>query len=655
MPRKTLPANRPSANSSLSQAAFTKIDDKNFLITSREALDTYQCVGSRDTYRNFESNISIREQFNRGNYEFFRPGESIPQKPEDIIAACRDVYRRVGLVHNIIDLMADFSSQGVKLTHPNPSINKFCRGWWKKINGSRMCERFFNLFYREGVAIVKRTTGKISNKDIDKLASIAAQQSLPAIDEPLESDIENDPQITAKKKIIPIRYNFLNPLSLKLMGEELAQLVGKEIYTLKIPSKLRSIITNPPNNIIKEMVDSLPKDFVESIKKGSNEIILDPRKVKAYHYKKDDWAPAGDPIIYSILSDVYLLEKMKLADLAALDGAISQVRLWKLGDLEKGLIPTPAAIQKLADILLSNPGGGAFDLIWGPELSVEEYKTNVHLFLGKAKYEPVLEGIYSGLGIPPTLTGTTSASGFTNNYISLKTLVQRLEYGRTMFREFMEKELQLLSQAMGFATPPRIEFDRMVLSDEASEKALLIQLADRDFISVETLTERFGECPEFETLKLKKEARSRESGKMPEKIGPYSIPYNELMKIALQRGYITPEQSGLEIPIDTLDSETPFQLQIKTQQMGKVPPTGDGKPTGKSGQGRPPNSKDSNKRAQKTVKPVGAGSEEFVTRLVWAKEVALPAISSIIVPSYLQHIKKVNLRALSTEQSKQLE
>ena len=67
-----------------------------------------------------------------------------------------------------------------------------------------------------------------------------------------------------------------------------------------------------------------------------------------------------------------MLEKMKLADLAALDGAISNVRLWRIGDLDHKIIPTKAAINKLRDILASNVGGGTMDLVWGPEIDFKE-------------------------------------------------------------------------------------------------------------------------------------------------------------------------------------------------------------------------------------------------------------------------------------------
>lgn len=73
---------------------------------------------------------------------------------------------------------------------------------------------------------------------------------------------------------------------------------------------------------------------------------------------------------------------MKLADMSALDGAISNIRLWKLGDLDNKILPTKTSINKLRNILASNVGGGTMDLVWGPELDFKESATEVHKFLG---------------------------------------------------------------------------------------------------------------------------------------------------------------------------------------------------------------------------------------------------------------------------------
>jgi len=425
-------------------------------------------------------------------------------------------------------------------------------------------------------------------------------------------------------------------------------------------------VNNPRNAAEVKLVEMLPNDIKEAIQRGDTEIPLDPDKIVVSFYKKDDWESWADPMTYAIMDDIILLEKMKLADLAALDGAISQVRIWKLGHIneahpEMSIFPTDVAIERLSEILLSNPGGGAFDIIWGPELSVEEYKTNVHQFLGEEKYKPVWNSIYAGLGVPPSLTGAANASGMTNNFISLKTLVQRLEYGRAALREFWEQEIELVRQAMGFQKGAKIVFDNMVLSDEAAEKALMIQLVDRDVISTETLVERFGELPEFEEIKIRHENRRRKQGMMSPKTGQWHTPEKmfEFMKLALQRGYIAPEQTGMaeEYPEEFMDVDSPFEQQLKMEKTAsmKSGPTTQQTKKGKSGEGRPKNTKDSKKRKARTPKPTSASSTAaYLTSIMWART-AQAQISDMVTPIVLQHFGKKSVRALSSEQFKESE
>jgi len=432
------------------------------------------------------------------------------------------------------------------------------------------------------------------------------------------------------------------------LGGELGQFIGKQLYGVRVSAKIRNMINNP-KAINKVLINELPADIVKAIKSGASIIPLDPKKITAKYYKKDDWQSWADPMIYAILDDLILLEKMKLADLAALDGAISQVRLWKLGDLDKGIFPTNTAVNRLIEILLSNTGGGAFDLVWGPDLTIEEYKTNVHMFLGKKKYEPVMDSIYAGLGVPPTLTGAATSSGFTNNYISLQTLIKRLEYGRGVIKSFWDQELELVRQAMGHKIAAKVVFDHNVLSDEAAMKALLIQLVDRDILSVDTIAERFGEDPEFEALKLQKENKQRKQKKLQAKAGPWHSPekFHEYVKAAIPRGFL-----GIDLEEEWLtDEDTPFDRQLEIQkEKGKLP---DSAPKGEPQQGRPLNSKDKEKRKQKEVKPVGA-SDEFMAMTLWARE-AQTHISDAVTPLLLKKFNKTSQRSLSREESQQIE
>jgi hypothetical protein len=299
--------------------------------------------------------------------------------------------------------------QGIKIVHPNKTQQRLYRAWWKKVRGEHVSERFCNLLYRLGNVVVRRWTAKLPQSAERKMVAMGAK---------LEADIERDEELTIRKRVIPYRYNFLNPTTLEVAGGELAQFVGQQVIALTLPANLRSRIMNPRDDLEKELVKRIPDDIKKAAASGKQFVLLDNKKLHVAHYKKDDWQTWADPISYAAMDDLILLEKMKLADLAALDGAISQVRLWKLGDLDKGILPTDAAIEKLSDILLSNPGGGAFDLIWGPDLTVEDYKTDVHQFLGSTKYEPVLNSLYETFGVPATLTGNSTMSGTTNNFRS---------------------------------------------------------------------------------------------------------------------------------------------------------------------------------------------------------------------------------------------
>lgn len=290
------------------------------------------------------------------------------------------------------------------------------------------------------------------------------------------------------------------------------------------------------------------------------------------------------------------------------------------------------------------------DLVWGPDIELLESKTNVHQFLGEAKYTPHLNSIYAGLGIPPTLTGTYGAAGTTNNFISLKTLTQRLQYGRDILTMFWDHEISLIQKAMGFSSPAKVEFDRMDLSNEETEKALLVQLADRNLISDELLQNRFGFDPEMEKTRLNRENRERKSSRMVKKSGPWYDPQpeNSLKKIALQSGIATPSQVGLSLDPKLPGEKNSLELRQALTPTKLAKDSSESLP-GEPQQGRPKLSNDQQKRKTKQFSP-----QTGAQLLLWANN-AQDQISDIVNPILLEFYSKKNLRSLSAPQSKELE
>ncbi len=592
-------------------------------------------------YSKLDGPTGGRPGLTKSDYYFFRPDEAPPVKIKLILRRAEDIYQRVGLVKNVIDLMGDFASQGIRLVHKNKRIERFYRRWFKKINGKDRSERFLNNLYKSGNIVIDRRTAKISIKVADNLYKALGKS---------DYQIQEAETIPVEKREIPWKYTFIDPVYVEVSAGALSSFVTNKTYELVIPPNLKKIINSPKTEAEKKIIQSLPSEIIEAAKTKKT-YPLDPSKVCVFHYKKDDWQSWAYPMIYAIMDDITVIEKLKLADMAALDGAISNIRIFKLGSLEHKIAPTKAATAKLAQILGNNVGGGTMDLIWGPDIELLESNTNVHNFLGESKYIPHLNAIYAGLGIPPTLTGTYGAAGTTNNFISLKTLTQRLQYGRDVLVEFWEQEIALVQKAMGFKYPAKIEFDRMDLSNEESEKALLVQLADRNLISDELLQTRFGFDPDIERSRLNRESRDRESNRMVKKSGPWFDPQvdNALKKIALQSGIVTPSQVGLELEKKKSSEKTALEQKTKTSSPTKLANDSSESLPGQPNQGRPKNSTDQSKRKTKVFSPQSGAS-----LMLWATK-AQDQISEILNPILLEFYKKKNMRSLSSSEASELD
>ena len=472
-----------------------------------DSIESYDGI-SRAYHRDFldiEPNRSVRPGFTSQDYYAFRTEEQVPKRQKRIIKMCMDAYDKVGIVRNIIYLMGDFGSQGINIVHENKSVEKFFQQWFRKIDGKERSERFLNNLYRTGQVFLYKSYANVTpeiNKYIKSLGSDITLE-LPNIE----------------KSVVPWRYNFFNPLTVDMKNGEVNLFLGRKNFQLTA----NSFFDNFKDGAIPaKVLETLPTNVKDAIKRGDRKITLDPERLSVFYYKKDDWQQWAHPLVYAILDDIIMLEKMRLADLSALDGAISNIRLWTLGSLDHKILPNKNAINKLRNILASNVGGGTMELVWGPELSYTESNSQVYKFLGSEKYQSVLNSIYAGLGVPPTLTGMAgNGGGFTNNFISLKTMVERLQYGRDQLTKFWQKEVEFIRKAMGFRKPAHVVFDQMSLSDEAAEKNLLIQLADRDIISHETILERFKEIPSVEKMRLQRESKDRNKEKLPDKASPF--------------------------------------------------------------------------------------------------------------------------------------
>jgi hypothetical protein len=183
----------------------------------------------------------------------------------------------------------------------------------------------------------------------------------------------------------------------------------------------------------------------------------------------------------------------------------------------------------------------------------------------------------------------------------------------------------------------------MDLSNEDAEKALLVQLADRNLISDEMLQKMFGFDPEMEKSRLNKENKDRSKERMIRKAGPWHDPQTEetLKKIALQTGLATPSQVDLELSPKKKGEKTLIELKTSTNPAPGSGLNNQSLP-GQPGEGRPKNSKDTEKRKTKDFAPQTGASLQL-----WALD-AQEKITNIMNPQLLEFYSKKNMRSLSS-------
>jgi len=603
-------------------------------ITSHVLPDTCHMTHGTN-HHTIASDANLRSGHNRHDQDRQRPDDRLPTEHAKIIQACQSVYRRVGMVRNIIDLMTDFAAEGLELQHTTKTQERFYREWARRVNLQGRAHDFMKLLMRDANVIVRRKNAFITKPAVKEMTKGVV--GLNTIDETKVADIPEKIKTTKKqttRHTIPWKYTFLSPVVIEKIGGEVGRFFGSDAIGMKIPLKLSNSIKSPSTDAEKAFIKQLPPEVVATSKKSGRLVALDMDKMYVDYYKKDDWEDWGTPFLYGVLEDIMFKEKMRLADMAALDGVINVIRLWKLGKSDQQILPTPAAVDKLIDILQHNTGGGVMDLVWDDmiDLTVEYPPTDK--ILGAEKYIGVNGDIVRGLGIPDSLVGGSDLG--TRNaqsaFVQLKTLVERLEYVRGRAICWMEGELRLLADAMGFKNIPAISFGTMSLRDEAAEKQLMIQLLDRGIISSEKATEVFGVNYMIELERLKSEQTVREENpRILEKSNPYNRPFSVMEK-----------QNELAIELEKV------KINGQADKGGGDNPSGDQpRDEGNNPSGRPSSTKD--------TAPRDARTPTTLSVLNVIADGLMDNIDNLVDSTYLEQLKVKNMRSLTRAQRDELE
>lgn len=468
-------------------------------------------------------NIHVRQPFTKDDYLYFRPNEAIGSKFADIIHQCRGIYKSTGIVRNVIDLMTDFVCEDLKIVHPNKKQEIFFKVWANKVKLYDVINEFARHLLVDGNVVIRRVTAKLS-RPLENFW-LEKTQGTPDFK-------ESKPNKSFESREIPFRYVFLDVTTLQWVGGD----IGRMSDSRKLAIKFSNRFMNSFKSNKKDMLKKLPLEIRNKIQNGQGGSILelDMDKIHVSHSKKDSWEDWATPFLVSILGDIFFKNKLRQAELSTLDGVINVIRLWRLGDHKEGVLPNDGAIDRLLEILNANTGGGSMDIVWDSMIDMEPFYPPVGEILGSDKYEQVNQDILVGLGIPEVLIGGKGAN-FSNAFIQLKTVVEKLQDIRRKILEFILPEVELVTKSMGFDQMPIVRFNPINMHDENITKRLIVGLLDRGIISVEAVLESYGEDFLIEMNRIKEQEKILKDSKVEVK-SPFDSQEKEFQAPTKQGG-----------------------------------------------------------------------------------------------------------------------
>jgi hypothetical protein len=407
------------------------------------------------------------------------------------IGACREAYENVGIIGNIIDLMVDFALEGLTFEHKSPTIRNFYLNWGKAVNIHELSEEILKCLFRDANVPILSFRSEIDDREYTQYKKAVAEYDgkyYKAKGQSFKGSVFVDD--TPLPKIIPARYAVLNVLKFYKSGSEL---LGTHGYEYQIASDDAATLKTPKTSDERKAADLLKRTLDDEAWKSLIErarLPLDPSRVDVLYFKKDSYQRWANPMLWRVIPDVQFKSLLRDMDISVAESVKSTLTIIKLGDTVNGFPPNRSLYRKFVS-LLKKPTRSQI-IVWNDLVKIESAYPPVDKILGKEKYEQVDNDIRSGLGVPEILVNG-QGSNYSNSYLSVKTLLERLETGRKVLLRWIEKQSVLIAKAMGFQQPATVTMSHMSLVDDELEKELLLELFDRNMVSIETLLNRFGE------------------------------------------------------------------------------------------------------------------------------------------------------------------
>jgi hypothetical protein len=508
-----------------------------------------------------------------------------------------EAYKGFGVVKNVVDLMCNFASEGLKIIHPRPAIQRFYQRWADAVYLQGRSKDALRQYYKTSNVFIYTTMGTIDDiayKNMKK-ARGAKDADLVDTNDPIlkrrQQILDKEKQKPPGEREIPWRYTLLNPFQMDLRGNK--YFGGHEWAFILDEDTKRKLEEEGgwSSDSLDETSINLPLEFKKVV--DGNIVRLDQAKLFTLQYMKDDHEDWADPMVWPVMNDIMYKNQLRAMDMSVANSVINAITIFKLGNIEKGYQPPASHFQKLSEMLRTP--AYAQQIVWNDAISMESNYPPIEKILSIEKYRSVDRDILAGLGVPSILVDGSEGGSFSNAYLQVRTLLERLEEGRNEILKWIDKQLRIIANVMGHRDIPIVKFGQMSLRDENAEKQLIIQLLDRNIISAERVHEVFDIETDIEIERMRSEKKMADEEDLMVKFGPFKDPMNMMD---------AEETMNLDF------KQKKILQKAKPEQTSKSP-FGQQTPNVIRPNGRPPGTKSPQQKKRET-KPKGMASQEYI-------------------------------------------
>jgi len=260
----------------------------------------------------------------------------------------------------------------------------------------------------------------------------------------------------------------------------------------------------------RELLKLLPSKLKKAAE-DNEKYIMDPNTTYAIFYKKLNYQRFAKPPFSRVFDDLDYKEELKKADFATLDGIVNYILLVTVGDKDAPVTDAQTLLD-LADAL--DTPAKAYNLIWNHSIKMEYITPNtVSEILGKDKYEPVNNDIFTGLGVPRALLDGSEIRGEGAKLV-LQALNAKIKFMRVLVEDWLYDIYRKVAVSAGFDHYPKIRWSEETISLDslAVANTNLMNQATNKIASWQTVVEDMGRDPETERSRLEEQLEMEKQG-----------------------------------------------------------------------------------------------------------------------------------------------